>query len=150
MVLILVLRFALLFDETGPVLLGFGEIPLSVFVELVSDAFAVLEDQAAIHDLKGVHVNFHEFVTGNAVGAIAAENRLEFGGRFIEEIFVFLRGKEVSGAVMLARELRSSFDRFMVGEERDRIVALDSNAGFVEVKEGLGLSQQWGGEGYRQ
>jgi hypothetical protein len=100
--------------------------------------------------LKGVHVNFHELVPGNAVSAVTAENRFVLGGFFVEEFFVFFRGKEVSSAVMLAGELRSSFDRFMVGEERDRIVALDGDAGFVEVKEGLGLGQQWGGERYRQ
>src|ERR1051325_5958432 len=122
------LRFSLLFDEPGPVLVSLGEIPLSVLVEIVSDAFAVLEDQATIHDLKGVHVNFDELVSGNAVGAVTAENRFVFSGLFIEEVFVFLRGKEISSAFMLARELRSSFDRFMVGEEGDRIVALDGNA----------------------
>lgn len=140
------LWFSLLFDETGPVLLGFGEIPLSVLVEIVSDAFAVLEDQAAIHDLKGVHVNLDEFVPGDAIRTVATENRFVFGGFLIEEFFVFFRGKEVGSAVMLARELRSAFDGLMVGEERDRIVALDSDAGFVEVEKGLGLGQQWGGE----
>ena len=105
-------------------MLGLGEIPLSVLVEIISDAFAILKDQAAIHDLKGVHVNFHEFVPGNAVGAVAAENRFVFGGLFIEEVFVFLRGKEVGSAVMPARELCPTFDGLMVVEERNRIVAL--------------------------
>ncbi len=123
-------------------MLGLGEIPLGVLVEIISDAFAVLKDQAAVHDLKGVHVNFNELIAGNAVGAVAAENRFVFGGLFLEEVFVFLRGKEVSSAVMLARELRSSFDGLMVGEERNRIVALDSDAGFVEVKEGLELGER--------
>src|SRR5258705_5221144 len=144
------LWFSFLFDESGPVQSGFGEIAYSVLVEIVSNSFAVLENQTAIDDLEGFHVNFDQFVAGNAVGAVAAENRFVFGGLFIEEVFVFLRGKEVSCAVMLARELRSSFDRFMVCEERNRIVALDGNAGFVEVKEGLRLGQQWGGERYGQ
>src|ERR1043166_315549 len=135
------LWFSVLFDEAGPVLLGLGEIPMSVLVEIVSNAFAVLEDQAAIHDLKGIHVNFDEFVPGNTVSAVATENRFVFGGLFIEEIFVFLRGKEVSSALLLACELRCSFDRFMVCEERNRIVALDSDPGFVEVNEGLGLGE---------
>jgi hypothetical protein len=38
----------------------------------------------------------------------------------------------------------------MVGEECDRIVALDGDTGFVEVEKGPGLGQQWGGERYRQ
>jgi hypothetical protein len=33
----------------------------------------------------------------------------------------------------------------MVCEERDSIVALDGNTGFVEIEKGLGLGQQWGG-----
>ena len=123
-------------------MLGLGEIPLSVLVEIVSDAFAVLEDQAAIHDLKGIHVNFDEFVPGNTVSAVATENRFEFGRLFIEEVFVFFGEKEVGSAVMLACEVRFSFDRLIVGEERDKIVALDSDAGFVEVKEGLGLGER--------
>src|SRR5262249_21222436 len=119
-------------------------------VEIVSDAFAVLEEQAAIDDLKGVHVNFHEFVAGNAVGAVAAENGFVFGRLFVEEVFMFLRGKKISSAVMIAREFRCSFDRFMLSGNRSRIVALDSNTGFVEVKKGLGLGQQRGSQGYRQ
>ena len=144
--LFIVNRFTVFVDQAGPVHLGFGEIALGVLVEIVSDAFAVLEDQAAVHDLKGIHVNFYEFVAGNAISAVTAEYGFVFGGVLIEEVFVFLRGKEVSSAVMLARELRPSFDRFMVGEERDRIVALDGDTGFVEVEKGLGLGKQWGGE----
>ena len=144
------LRFSLLFDETGPVCVGLSQVALSVLVEIASDGFAVLKDQAAIHDLKGVHVNFRELVAGNTVSTVTAEVRFVLSGFFIEEFFVFFRGKEVSSAVMLARELRSSFDWLMVGEERDRIVALDGDAGFVEVEQSLGLGQQWGGERCRQ
>jgi hypothetical protein len=38
----------------------------------------------------------------------------------------------------------------MVGEKRNRVVALDGKAGFVEVEQAFGLSKQRGDKGQNQ
>jgi hypothetical protein len=70
--------FSLFLHEHGPVAVGLGQIALDVFVEIVADAFAVLEQQFAVHDLERVHVNLDQLVSRDAVRTVAAEGWFVF------------------------------------------------------------------------
>jgi hypothetical protein len=46
--------------------------------------------------------------------------------------------------------LRVTLDRLVIGEKRDRVVALDGDTGFVEVEEGFILGENRQGQSDRQ
>ena len=91
--------------------------------------------------MKSVHVNLHQLAFRDAVGAVAAEHRFVFGGVAHEKIAVLLRGEIVKCAVATEAEFWFALHRFTVSEKGDRIVALDGDAGFVEVEEAFGLGE---------
>src|SRR5215510_5302247 len=70
--------FSFFLHEGGPVAVSFGQIALGVFVEIVANAFAVLEQQPAIHNLKRLYVDLDQFVPRDTVGAIAPKGRFIF------------------------------------------------------------------------
>jgi hypothetical protein len=134
--------FAALVDQAGPVHFGFGQVGLGIFIEVVPYAFTFLKDESAIHDLEGLGINLYQLIARYSVGAVTAKGRFVFGGVFIK-VSLVLRGREViSRTGPGAFELGFAFNRFAISKERDRVVALDGEAVFVEVEEGLCLGEQ--------
>src|SRR5204863_618366 len=81
--------FALPLHETRPVRVSLGEISLGILVEIVSNAFAVLQQQATFEDLESFWVDFDEFVARNPVGAKAPVRWLVLLRLFVEQRLVF-------------------------------------------------------------
>ena len=68
--------------------LPFGLVDPAVLVEVVSHAFAVLEQQPPVHDLESVHINLDQFALREAVGAVTAERGFILCGILGEQIAV--------------------------------------------------------------
>ena len=132
--------------ERRPVCIGLGQIAFDVFVEIVPDAFAVLQQQLPMHNLGRLCIDLDQLVARNAKGAIAAERRFILGRVLGEHLFVLLGSEQVNRSIALGHKLRVAFHRFVVREKTDGIVALDGHAGFVDVEEGFGLSEYWQGQ----
>ena len=102
-----------------------------------------MKQQPAIDDLEGFHINFHQLPFRDAVGAVAAESGFIFGRVALEKFAVLLRGEIVKRAFPFDRKFRLTLHRLAVSEKRDRVVALDGHAGFVQVEQGFGLGEGW-------
>src|SRR5260370_37676374 len=131
--------FPLFLDKSWLVRFGLREIAFGVLVEISPHAFAVLQQQPAIDDLEGVHVYLDQFSFRDTVGAVAAEYGFIFGRVALEQFAVLFRGEIVKRAVVSCGKLRLALHRLVVGKKCDRVVALDGDAGPVEIEEGFGL-----------
>ena len=98
--------FSLFLDQSRPVRFGFREIAFCVLVEVTAHAFAVLEQQPALYDLEGVHVNFDQLALRDAIGAVAAERGLVFGRVALEKFVVLFRGEIVNRAAVSGGKFR--------------------------------------------
>ncbi len=93
-----------------------------------------------MQDLEELRLDGREFVDRSGVTAEAAELRLVFGRLFFESGLVLGGGEAVGRAFVAGGEFGRAFDRFVVGEIGDRIVALEGEAVRVEVERVLGES----------
>lgn len=142
--------FPFFLNQPWPILAGLVEIAFLVFVEAVADAFAVLHVELSIDDLKSFHLHGRQLVAGNTISTITAEQRLVFHGLLVKENLVLPGNELIGGSVRMTAKLRLTHHWLVVRKKCHGIVALDSDAGLIEIQQCFGLSGDAKGESHRQ
>ena len=141
-----VISFSFFLHQAGPVTVSLCQIAFGVLIKIVPDAFAVLEQQSTVHDLKGFYINLYQFVSRYAICAKTTEGRLVFRWVGFKQIAMLSRGEVIEGPIVADLEFRLTLDGLALGKKPDWVVALKANATFVEVQQRLVLRQEGQGQ----